>query len=155
MSPTHAARLLGGHPGLCHQGRRARCHCLALSAHSSLTLPLPCGSARADRKRAHPGCCHPSAARCAPDSPAQRLGRVSGRQVSLSETGFLGAPRCPTFFPGIRLSLPLSSLSVFLAAAAAPPPGLRHAAPGPRRRDALGSPLLRCAAPPPPAAPVP
>lgn len=144
VSPTHAALLLGGHPGLYRPGRRARCHRRALGAHPLLTLPLPHGPARTDRKRAHPGCCHPSAARCAPDSPAQRLGRVSGRQVSLSEMGFLGAPRCPTFFPGIRLSLPLSSLSVFLAATAAPPPGLRHAAPGPRRRDALGSPLLRC-----------
>lgn len=143
----------GAQLGLRRPGRRARCHRRALGAHPSLTLPLPRRPARSNRKRAHPGCCHPSAARRAPDSPARRLGRVNRWQVSLSETGFLGAPRCPTFFPGIRLSLPLSSLSVFLAATAAPPPGLRHAAPGPRRRDALGSPC--CAAPPPPAAPVP
>lgn len=145
MSPTHAALLLEGQLGLRSPGRRARCHLRALGSHPSLTLLLRRGPARPARKRAHPVCCHPSAARCAPDSPLRRLGRVSGRQVSLSETGFLGAPRCPTFFSGIRLSLPLSSLSVFLAAAAAPLPGLRHAAPGPRRRDALGSPRLRCA----------
>lgn len=115
--------------------------------------PSPTLQRRPPRKRVHPGCCHPGAARCAPDSPARRLGRVSGQQVSLSETGFLGAPRCPTFLPGIRLPLPLPPLSVLLATAAAPPPGLRHAA----RVLGGGKPwALRCsAAPPPLAAPVP
>lgn len=109
------------------------------TAHPSPTLPRRL--VRPACKRGRPGCCHPGAARCTPDSPARRLGRVSGRQVSPSEMGFLGAPRCPTFLPRIRLPLPLPSLSVLLAAAAAPPPGLRHAARGPGLRDGLGSPL--------------
>lgn len=134
-----------------HPGRYSRGHRRTPGAHPSPTLPRR--PARPARKHTRPGCCHPGAARCAPDSPARRLGRVSGRQVSPSETGFLGAPRCPTFLPGIRLPLPLPSLSVLLAAPAAPPPGLRHAARGP---GAEGRPRLSAAAaPPPPAAPVP
>ena len=102
------------------------------------------------------------AARTAPDSPARSWGRVSGWQVSPSETGFLGAPRCPTFLPRFGLPLPLPPLSVLLAAASAPPPGLRHSAWGPRRWDALEAreagtafALRWRAAPPLPAAPVP
>lgn len=102
------------------------------------------------------------AARTAPDSPARSWGRVSGWQVSPSETGFLGAPRCPTFLPRFGLPLPLPPLSVLLAAASAPPPGLRHSARGPRRWEALeareagtASALRWRAAPPLPAAPVP
>lgn len=86
---------------------------------------------------------------------------MSEWQVSPSETGFLGASRCPTFLPGFRLLLPLPllPLSVLLAAASAPPPGLRHSARGPKRWDArearTASALRWRAAPPLPAAPVP
>lgn len=74
---------------------------------------------------------------------------MSEWQVSPSETGFLGASRCPTFLPGFRLLLPLPllPLSVLLAAASAPPPGLRHSARGPKRWDArLGRPRLSAGA---------
>lgn len=91
---------------------------------------------------------------------------MSRRQVSPRKTRFL---RCPTFLPRLglplrlRLPLPLPSLSVLLAAALAPLPGLRHSAPALGRRDgrevqeARGRPWLSGAKlrPPPPAAPVP
>lgn len=58
--------------------------------------------------------------------------RVSRRQVSPGETGFVGVQRCPTFLSRVRLGLPLPlplpPLSVLLAAASAPPSGLRHSA---------------------------
>lgn len=108
------------------------------SGSSTLAYPGPAARTRWNRSQA-------SAPRLLSPQRYSLRPRLTRLQVSPSETGFLGAPRCPTFFIGIRLSFPLSSLSVFLAAAAAPPPGLRHAAPGPRRRDALGSPLPRCA----------
>lgn len=126
------------------RGRVARCH-RGTPGVQSLAHPAAPTRSHADTHAL--GACHPGAAGSAPDSPERRRGRVSGRQVSPSETGFLGAPRCPTFLPGIGLPLPfpLPPLSLLLATAAAPLPGLRHFCP---RSQAVGwprSPLPRCA----------
>lgn len=87
------------------------------------------------RRHSRPSMSVISAAHTVPDSPAQRRGRVSRRQVSPCEKGFMCAPRYPTFLLRVGLPLPLPPLWVLLAAASTLLPGLRHSARGSQQWD--------------------